>query len=60
MGEIKYILKKPLYILKGAWQMIRKHKLYFLLPLCLLLAVIAMLVYYVGPAVIVSFIYAGI
>lgn len=60
MSEIKYILKKPLHILKGIWLMIKKYKLYFLLPVCLLLAVIAMLVYYVGPAIIVSFIYAGI
>jgi hypothetical protein len=40
--------------------LIKKHKLSFLAPLLLILAFLAILVYYIGPAVIVSFIYAGV
>lgn len=40
--------------------MIRKHKLQIIAPILIILAVLAFLVYYIGPAVIVSFIYAGI
>ncbi len=42
------------------WFLIRKHKLSFMAPLLLILAFLAILVYYIGPAVIVSFIYAGV
>lgn len=59
MNAIKYVLKKPFYILNGAFIMIKKHRLYFLLPICIMLTLIALLVYHVGPAIIVSFIYAG-
>lgn len=60
MREIWYILKKPLYIFKGVFSMARKHKLYFLLPICLILAMTAFLVYYLTSTIVVSFIYAGI
>lgn len=53
-------MKKVIYILKEMLRMIRKHKLSFLAPLFIILAILAFLVYYIGPAVIVSFIYAGV
>jgi len=40
--------------------LVRRHKLLFLLPLLILLAVLTFLVVEIGPSVIVSFIYAGI
>lgn len=40
--------------------MIRKHKLYFLAPIFIILALLAFLVFYIGPAAIISFIYAGV
>ena len=40
--------------------MIRRHKLYFMAPLLIVLALLAILVFYLGPAAIISFIYAGV
>jgi len=53
-------MKKIIYIIKQMLILIRKHKLSFLAPLLIILAILAILVYYIGPAVIVSFIYAGV
>jgi len=64
MGKILDILKemfhKVRYIFKEMFFMIRKHKLYFLAPIFITLAFLAFLVYYIGPTVIISFIYAGV
>jgi len=40
--------------------MIRQHKLFLIAPILIILALLAAVVYYIGPTVIVSFIYAGI
>ncbi|MDD5730482.1 MAG: DUF5989 family protein [Candidatus Omnitrophica bacterium] len=53
-------MKKLLYIFKELFHMIKKHKLYFFAPIFIVLAILAFLVYYIGPGVIISFIYAGI
>lgn len=53
-------MRKILYILKEMVFLIKKHKLFFLAPILILLALLAILVYYIGPAAIVSFIYAGL
>jgi len=53
-------MKKVIYILKEMLHMIRRHKLAFLTPIFIMLALLAFLVYYIGPAVIISFIYAGV
>jgi hypothetical protein len=53
-------MKKILYILKEMFYMIKKEKLYFITPILVILALLAFLVYYIGPAAIISFIYAGI
>ncbi|MFA6217656.1 MAG: DUF5989 family protein [Candidatus Omnitrophota bacterium] len=53
-------MKKIAYIFKEMFYMIRLHKLFFIAPLLFVLALLAILVYYVGPTVIMSFIYAGI
>ncbi len=52
MNKIAYLIKEMFYLIK-------KHKLYFLSPLLLMLVVLAFLVFYIGPSVIISFIYAG-
>jgi len=36
------------------------HKLYFLAPVMLCLVMLSLLVYYVGPTVVITFIYAGV
>ena len=53
-------MKKILYILKEMLYMIRKEKLFFLLPIFIALALLAFLIYQIGPAIVVTFIYAGI
>jgi len=53
-------MKKIAHIFKEMFYLIRKYKLYFLSPLLLILVLLASLVFYLGPSVIISFIYAGI
>lgn len=53
-------MKKIWRILKEMLYLIRKHKLYFLSPLLIILVLLAFLAFYIGPSVIISFIYAGI
>lgn len=53
-------MKKVIYILKELWSMTKANKLYVLMPIFVMLALISFLVYYIGPTVIVSFIYAGV
>ncbi len=53
MRKIKYILKELFFLIK-------KHKLFFLAPIFIILALLAFLVFYIGPSVIVTFIYAGV
>jgi hypothetical protein len=51
---------KIVYILKETFYMIKRHKIYFLAPILIILALLAIIVFYIGPSVIISFIYAGI
>jgi hypothetical protein len=53
-------MKKIFFILKEMLFMLKKHKLYIVAPVFILLALLAILIYQVGPAVIITFIYAGI
>jgi VIT1/CCC1 family predicted Fe2+/Mn2+ transporter len=53
MNKVKLILKEVFFLVK-------KHKYYFIAPILIVLAILAFLVYYIGPAIIVSFIYAGV
>lgn len=48
------------YILKEALYLVKRHKIYFLLPILITLAVLTFIVFYIGPSIIISFIYAGI
>jgi hypothetical protein len=52
-------LKKIIYMLKEFFYLIKKHKLVFLAPIFIILALLVFLVYSIGPAVITTFIYAG-
>lgn len=53
-------MKKVFYIFKETFYLIKRHKMYFIAPILIVLGILAFLVYYIGPAVIVSFIYAGV
>lgn len=59
-GLLKEMSYKVSYIFKEMFYMIKRQKLYFLIPIFVILALLAFLVWYIGPAVIISFIYAGI
>jgi hypothetical protein len=59
MGVIKDMFGKLFYIVKEMIYLIKNHKLWFIAPLLVMLALIAFLVYYIGPTLLVSFIYAG-
>jgi hypothetical protein len=54
------MFSKMAYISKELFFMIRKHKFYFLAPLFIILALLTFFVFYIGPSIIVSFIYAGV
>jgi len=41
-------------------ELIRENRAYFLAPVLLALALLSALCYYVGPQIIVTFIYAGV
>ena len=53
MNKIKFIMTEM-------FRMIRKHNLTIIAPILIVLGLLAFLVYYIGPAVILSFIYAGV
>jgi hypothetical protein len=52
-------MKKFMYILKEMLQLIRRNQVWFLAPILIALVILAFIVYSVGPAVVVTFIYAG-
>ena len=53
MNKIKLVVKEAYYLVK-------RHKLLFLLPFLIMLAVLTILVIELGPAALISFIYAGV
>ena len=53
MNKIRYVFQEMFYLIK-------KHKMAFLLPIFIVLALLVFLACYVGPAVVTTFIYAGI
>jgi len=57
---LKIIFAKFFYILKEMFHLVRKEKLFFLIPIFLILTLLAFLVFYIGPTIIISFIYAGV
>jgi hypothetical protein len=53
-------MNKLWLIVKETSYLVTRHKLLFLLPFVILLAVLAILAIELGPAVLVPFIYAGV
>lgn len=53
MKKISYLIKETLFL-------VREHRLYFLAPILLLLAVLAILFFHLGPGIVIAFIYAGV
>ncbi len=53
-------MRKLALILKEMFRLIGRNKLYFLAPILISLAILAFLVYTLGPVAMVTFLYAGI
>jgi Family of unknown function (DUF5989) len=53
MNKVQYVFKEIFYLIK-------KHKVAFLLPIFIVMTLLVFLACYVGPAVVTTFIYAGI
>jgi putative effector of murein hydrolase len=53
-------MKKVLFMFKEGYFLVKKHKFYFLAPLLIAVVLLTFLVIEIGPAAIVSFIYAGL
>ncbi len=53
-------MKKITYLFKETFHLIKKNKIYFFAPFIIFIIILALLAWYIGPAIIVSFIYAGI
>jgi hypothetical protein len=53
-------MKKLLLIVKEAFYLVKRHKLMFLLPFLVLLALLAIFAIELGPAMVITFIYAGV
>lgn len=47
-------------LLKETFRLIGRHKLYVLTPLLVMLLLLALLAFYVGPGAAVTFIYSGV
>ena len=54
------LFNKVRHIVCESAYLVRRHKLYFLAPVLFILTLLAFFVYQIGPAIIVSFIYAGV
>jgi len=48
------------YLIKEGWGLIRRYRLYLILPVLLALLLLTVVAFYVGPAAVVTFIYSGI
>lgn len=53
MRKLWFMLKEMLYL-------IRAHSLYFIAPILLMLVLLALLAFYLGPTAVLTFIYAGL
>ena len=55
-----FVVRKFKSLYRETLHLIKREKVYFLAPLILFLLFLAVFIYQVGPAVVLSFIYAGI
>jgi hypothetical protein len=53
-------MRKLLMILREGFHLVRRNKVWFLMPILVGLALLAFLVYTLGPVAMVTFLYAGI
>jgi hypothetical protein len=53
-------MKKIMFIFRELFYLLQENKNYVLAPIFIALAILSLLVFYVGPTAIVTFIYAGV
>jgi hypothetical protein len=53
-------MKRMKMIIRESFRLAKKHRMYFLLPFLVMLAVLTLLAYQLGPGFVVAFIYAGL
>jgi len=53
-------MKRFLYIFRELYHLVATHKLYFIAPLLLALGLLTFLVFYLGPKIVITFLYAGV
>lgn len=51
---------KVWYLLVEMFRLVKRHKMYFLAPILVMLVLLALLAFYIGPGALVTFIYAGV
>ena len=51
---------KLLYLYREGLELVKRHRLYFIAPLLLALLLLSLIAFYVGPGVVVTFIYSGL
>lgn len=56
MSKFRFMFR----MLRQLGGLVSENKLYFLAPFMMLLVSLSVLVYYVGPTVVITFIYAGV
>lgn len=52
--------KKLTFMAGEMWRLIKRHKFYFLAPIVIILTLLIVLIYWIGPDALTSFLYAGI
>jgi len=60
MGRLLAPFRKIGHIIREMSHLIRQERAYFFAPLLIMLALLAIFIFYVGQPVIVTFIYAGL
>ena len=52
-------MQKVKFLFSQMVSTIQRHKAWFFAPILMMLAVLSFLIYYIGPGIVTSFIYAG-
>jgi hypothetical protein len=53
-------MRRVLYVLKEMAHLVWRHKLYVIAPILLVLVLLVLLAFYLGPTAFMTFVYAGL
>lgn len=54
------MIRKMTYVGRGMFELVKENRMYFLAPILIALVFLSVLCFYVGPKIIITFIYAGV